>query len=242
MNRIVLVAPLVVATAVLAFLGKQSVQRSVTAASPPAAPQKAYVILFSYSGEEYKPKFSHTFAAFVRTTGEPGRLNVVEHCTISWLPRSGIISLARPAEPGVNLSLQDTLDLAERQGSAISYLGPFEIREELYRKAVAQAERLERGELRYKAFDHYTRSTAKNCIHAVSDICEEHGRLGTGTTHGLPATRLVARSFEPYYLGAEASEDVAYEIFKSLNLRQISALRHEMLFGEGEAVGAQASE
>jgi len=241
MRKAIIYVPVVVGIAFLVMFGKHYNQRLVTAASPLAGPERTFAILFAYSGAQNKPKLSHTFATFVRTSGEPGRLRVTDHCTISWLPQSGIISLARPAEAGTNLSLQDTLDLAEKQGLAMSYIGPFEVRDELFEKAAAQAARLERGELKYKAFDHYSRSEAKNCIHAVSDLCDELGRLSTGTTHGLPATRLVARAFEPYYLGTEMPREVAHELLASLGVRQITALRHEVLYGESEAVVADAS-
>lgn len=181
--------------------------------------ERFFVVLLSQQSADNRIKWSHTFATFIRTDGASPRPHIVETRTISWLPASEIVSVARPAEPGVNKSLEATLAWAEAHGLQITVNGPFEIQRDLYDRAVAQATRLERGEIKYKANDRCMRGTAKNCSHAVADIVEDHGRLDSGVARGQDATLMVVHHFEPFFVSGGTSPDADY-LLQALNLNR----------------------
>src|SRR5438132_10704645 len=55
-----------------------------------------YMIVFSSQNESNQPRFAHTFATFVRTSGDSGAEDAVaEIHTISWMPRSLEIVVVR---------------------------------------------------------------------------------------------------------------------------------------------------
>jgi hypothetical protein len=186
----------------------------------PADGARYFLLLGSYQSPTNAVKASHTFAVFFRARSEPGRpLQVVEKCCISWLPVSNEVSLARPAEPGVNKPLADTIALAEDAALEVYFEGPFEITAELFRRAGVQVGRLDRGDLRYKCMDRYTRDTAKNCMHAISDLVEENGRLSTYSTRGREATQKVAGHLSHHFVRLDAVvEPEARALYDSVNL------------------------
>jgi hypothetical protein len=190
-------------------------------ASAPAD-ERFYAVLFSYQSSDNAIESSHTFGSFYRTTGSGDRRRVVETQTISWLPVSGKISLARPAEPGVNVPLNETLAAAEARGLQITVNGPFEIQPELFRRAAAQAARLARGELKYKAFNRFGRDTSKNCIHALADIVDEPVRLNSGAARGQDATLLVIRHFQAFFVTRGVDEQ-SLPSLASLELERYAA-------------------
>lgn len=172
--------------------------------SPPSkSGEKHYVIFLAHQDRDNTIAMSHTFAVFLRTEGTPANRKVTESATINWLPASGHISVVRPAEVGVNKSLAETLAWARDQELEISVLGPFEIDAEFYRQAVAQMQRLERGEFKYRCYDARSRVTAKNCIHAVADIFADEELLDTGGSRGLEATQKVVEYFRPRFKSNE---------------------------------------
>jgi len=73
-----------------------------------------YVIIFGSEDDPKHLKFSHTWATFVRATGEgsdPSAYAVTSH-TISWQPRTlDVVLLRHSPEPGVNLGLDETMRL-----------------------------------------------------------------------------------------------------------------------------------
>jgi hypothetical protein len=158
-----------------------------------------YAIFFAYQAPDNRIELSHTFALFVRTAGDGASRRITESHTISWFPVTEIVSLARPAETGMNMSLEQTLGWAEARNLDVTVIGPYEIEADLFGRAATMAERLNRGELKYKAFDRFGRNKAKNCIHAVSDIDEDRGQLGTGGARGLEATEMVVRHLSRHF-------------------------------------------
>jgi hypothetical protein len=202
---------------VLPFATAENLQadRSQSVLSSP--PERFFVVLLSHQSADNVIKWSHTFATFIRASGASPNMRIIETRTISWLPAAGIVSLAHPAEPGVNKSLAESVAWAEAHGLQVIVNGPFEIRPELYRRAWEQAARLERGELRYKANDRLGRDKAKSCSHAIADIVEDHGRLDTGITRGQDATELVVRHFEPFFVSTGATGESS-QLLQSLNL------------------------
>jgi hypothetical protein len=157
-------------------------------AAPPAARagEFYYLIVFGSQRPSGRPKYTHTFATFVKATGEGPCADAyrLECCTISWLPATGRVSLWRlGSEAGVNFDLYGTLRLLASQKQRVSMWGPFRIDRELYDRACVQAARLQAGGMRYKAIDLGLRTwRASNCIHAVSDMDDDAWLLYAGPT------------------------------------------------------------
>jgi hypothetical protein len=99
-----------------------------------------YLTVFAFQGEPNLPRSAHTFATFIRASGDgpcPENYRLEAH-TISWYPAGGAIRAARLLpEPGVNLSLPATLCQARLLGARVSRWGPFQIHRELYDRALA---------------------------------------------------------------------------------------------------------
>lgn len=181
--------------------------RAETGVAPPtltqavtrqAGGERCYVALFAYQGKIGNPiESSHTFATFLRAT-DAG--SVVESHTISWCSTTDIIKLLRPAEPGINKSLAQTLDYAQAHELKILLCGAYEIRPEFLRRAATYMKQFDEGRIQYKVVDRLVRNRVKNCISAVADIYEDHGRVDTGSTRGAEATLLVVEHLKPLYL------------------------------------------
>src|ERR1700687_729114 len=145
------------------------------------ADESYYMIVYGAQRTPNVPRFTHTFATFVKATGEGNdktKYKVEEH-TISWIAKTKEIVVARAKpEPGVNLSLKESMDLAASLEEKVSMWGPFEIKKDLYDRALKQIDRLESAKVGYKAIDlRFRPETAINCIHAVSDLDADDGLL-----------------------------------------------------------------
>lgn len=187
---------------------RASAQQQVVLQRPSNEPQlrggeKHYVVFLAHQSSDNKIAMSHTFALFLRTRGDQANRKIIETATINWLPASGHISVVRPAELGVNKSLNETLAWARARNLEISVIGPFEIDADFYRRAAAHVARLERGEFKYRCYDARSRMTAKNCIHAVADVFDEEQLLDTGASRGLEATQKVVEYFRPRFQSKE---------------------------------------
>jgi hypothetical protein len=127
--------------------------------------------VFGTQRPENRPKYSHTFATFVRACWCNGGCRV-DSFTISWLPRRGLVQPLLPVpEPGRNFDLAATLRLADLEQECVSVWGPYQICPSLYQRAWEQKVHLESGRVAYKAVDTGWPSTrVSNCIHAVSDL------------------------------------------------------------------------
>jgi hypothetical protein len=175
------------------------------------ADESYYMIVYSAQRAPNAPRFSHTFATFVKATGD-GNDNTkykIEPHTISWIAKTKEIVVARlKPEPGVNLSLKESLELAVSLEEKISMWGPFEIKKELYDRALKQIDRLESNKVQYKAVDlRFRPDTAINCIHAVSDIDADNGFLDVGTASGNEASRAVAGHLRRWIIKPEKTYD-----------------------------------
>jgi hypothetical protein len=159
------------------------------------AQTRYFMIIFAQEGGDRDPRLSHSFATFVKATGNGADKNryQIESKTISWLPASLDIRLLRLfPEQGKNLSLKETLRYAKSENTQVSMWGPYQIRKELYERAVKQVKRLNRGATGYKAIDRRFRpEAASNCFHAISDIDMDNGMLDTGAAHGNEASYMV---------------------------------------------------
>jgi hypothetical protein len=156
-----------------------------------------YMVIFSAQANSRDPRRTHSFATFVKATatGDSAKDDQAEVHTISWMPESlNIFVLRRRPEPGANLDLASSLRWAESRNCRVSMWGPYQIKKELYERAVKQETRLASGSVLYKAIDRRFRpGTASNCIHAVSDLDIDNGLLHTGPGRGDEASSLVAQ-------------------------------------------------
>src|ERR1043166_5554578 len=140
---------------------------SVAATFAPAQDKKDrpryFMCIFAHETNPRAPQSAHTFATFVKADDK-----AFETHTISWLPKGGEIRLVRPAEPGVNLDLKASLDTAAAMKAQVFEWGPYEIKPELYDRALKQIALLNSGRVLYKAVDLVPQRGELlffNCIH-----------------------------------------------------------------------------
>jgi hypothetical protein len=173
-----------------------------------------YLVVFASEGQPRLPKLSHTFATFIKTTGdEDPKTDKIEMHTISWLPESLVIELRllRP-EAGKNLDLPATLAFAKSLGTQVSSWGPFAIKKELYDRALKQIELLNSGKIAYIALDRRFRGQgASNCFHAISDLDTDNGLLDTGTSHGKEASQEVVNHLAKWMIPAKEDLEKLYD-------------------------------
>ncbi|MBA4017476.1 MAG: hypothetical protein C0483_09920 [Pirellula sp.] len=180
--------------------------------------ERYYAVFFAYQSSNNAIDKSHTFATFIKVPSVSTE-KAAETRTISWCSTTGIIKLTRPAERGINKSLEETLSFAERNRLDVILCGAFEIQPELYHRAEEQLERLNSGQVQYKVVDRLIRNRAKNCISAVADLFEDNGRLDTGTLRGRDATLRVVEHLRPFYVSGHKLEgDEQERLFALLKL------------------------
>ncbi len=181
-----LIAVVVLAGGGLAIVGLQS---------PAAeADDTYYMIIFACQTTPNRPRTAHSFAAFVKVPDKDGKPDTasMEAHMISWITEPENFGLLRPAAPGRNLSLEESMQWAANRNAAVIAFGPYRIQKELYDRAMAQRERLRSGAVAYKATDRRVRQAgvAVNCFHAISDMVEGP-LLDTGSAFGEPASAMV---------------------------------------------------
>ncbi len=179
------------------------------ASSPCDAAERYYMLLFGSQPEPVAIKHTHTFASFIKATGEgndPSKWKL-ELQDISWMPQSMRIRvLAITPEPGVNLSVAASIRWAESVGSKTSMWGPFEVKKELYDMAVVRAKELNEKKLSYLCNDRRLRGAgATNCIHAVSDLDTTQPPLPTGMQCGHEASETVYNHLKRFVLPEQDS-------------------------------------
>src|SRR3954469_18571217 len=167
-----------------------------------------FVAVFGAQKAPHRPKYTHSFAAFVKVTGEGDNIHshAIEAFTISWLPKSLDIELGRPLpEPGVNLDLHTTLRFVLESDEKISLWGPFQIKKELFDKALAKIAELQGGTVTYKAVDSgFPSKKVSNCIHALLDLTRDCSRVRVASPlPGNPASYVITKRFEPWFIDGD---------------------------------------
>ncbi len=206
-----LVAAVALVACALAFLPRRS--RS----SSPAASDSYYMVI--YSAEEGKiSERAHCFATFARVTwASDAPTPRIELHHINWFSVRGhrcgwtynlVETDGKPTrpEPGENRTTRDALELVLGHHRRVTRWGPYEIKRELYEKAMRQIDLLEGRipgkKVLYKSLDLGYRDRPEtpvlNCIHAVSDIVREPALLRTWMAYGDPAARKVVRHLRPW--------------------------------------------
>lgn len=174
------------------------------AAAPAGAQDRYYALVFGAEASPPRPKFSHSFATFVRTDGG-GKL--LEAHTISWLPREVELHPLRLApESGRNFDLHASMKIALESCEHVGQWGPFPICPELYERALWQIDRLNGGGVRYKTFDTgFPVERVCNCIHAcVYPVAERRQLLVLRINYGEPASYAIAEVYDRHF-GAPGS-------------------------------------
>jgi ABC-type phosphate/phosphonate transport system substrate-binding protein len=190
-----------------------------------------YLCVFAFETVPRRAQFSHTFATFIKSSG-----GSVESHTISWLPKSKLIEVARTqSEPGVNLDLDQTLAFARDLKADVYQWGPYRIRPALYERGLRQIERLDGGRIQYKAIDGAWRpDAASNCFHAVSDVDVDDGYLTVDGAYGVPASARVVEHLS-HWLIQPGREHPAIDELLGLSGQPITRVANN-----GEPAGAAA--
>jgi len=110
-----------------------------------------YVLIFGSQSRPKRLSYTHTWATFVKATGEGSDPNAyaIEANTISWMPATLDVRVFRPwPEPGVNLDLEQTLRVVCANGESVTMWGPFVVGPEVYRKSLSVQGIIASGALR----------------------------------------------------------------------------------------------
>ncbi|MCE9605752.1 MAG: hypothetical protein K8U03_12730 [Planctomycetia bacterium] len=174
------------------------------AARPTAPKERYFMLVFGSQSSPKRAKYTHTWMTIVKAV--PGVENAAKYDltshTISWLPRTlNVRILTLRGEPGVNLSLHQTLKFALCNNECLAMWGPYEldpiVAPQIYDKSLRQISRLNSGCVLYKAVDpdHGPRSTyISNCIHAVTDLdgLSRRSNYDELRNHGFDASQYLA--------------------------------------------------
>lgn len=156
-----------------------------------------FLIVWAYQGPDDDLVHAHTFTSFYR--GSDLSRGIVRPATISWLPASRAVQ-PFGAERGHNYSLDQTLRMACQSGRRVKAWGPYEIRSELFQRAMRRMQLLESGNIGYSMINDLPK--AMNCISASGDITPTP--LQTGILWGEAASAEVVRHLSPYFIGDES--------------------------------------
>lgn len=164
-------------------------------AVPLWASEVCYMAVFASDSCLFQKPSAHCFATFVRVRIDaklPER-QTHECFTLSWFPMTDKVRLIAPMEPGENRDLKRSLDRAACKKIRLCEWGPYQIHPDLYERALAQKALLESGQIGWQACDGGNRRLGRaiNCVHAVSDIDCDAGKLVTGLRCGAHASRFI---------------------------------------------------
>jgi len=161
------------------------------------ANDKYYMVVFASQTELKIPRGSHSFAAFVKVSGDdPTKRETV---CISWLPKSMQIDSFELPEEGHNLCLPDTLEWTRKLNAKVTMWGPYAIKPELYEMAAKHVKYLESKPIGYVVIDKDFRGKrASNCIHALADLVLNREPLDSGTFFGVSASEAIVKHFQPF--------------------------------------------
>ncbi len=169
------------------------------AAPAPAEAPRYYFILFGGQSIPYRPRTAHTWATFVKATPTAEGAVAVEQVTISWLPAEGPVQPLRlRSVPGKNHSLEETFAVAANNSARVSMWGPFETDATRYELAVAQANTLASGAVRFRSIDSLRNNRGvQHCVHAVTyaDPNLQHLRQPIPARYGEPGTSKLAAKY-----------------------------------------------
>jgi hypothetical protein len=163
-----------------------------------------FMVVWAYQG--HGPIDSHSFASFYK--GDDLAQGRVTAATISWLSVSGVVHPLR-LEAGRNFSLTETLAMACQGGKQVASWGPYEIKLELYQRALARIELLSSGKVAYSGVG--SRPGAMNCIQAAGDIT--HIPFRPGSSWGIAASEAIVRHLRRFLRnGGQPNDTIAQSV------------------------------
>jgi uroporphyrinogen-III synthase len=134
---------------------------------------------------------SHLFATFIKKEGSKSEVH-----TISWYPADKRVRVIKSkGQKGINLTLEQTLERAKSYNAKVFKSDSYQIKQELYDKALKQIEKLENGTIKYQALS--SGENVCNCIHVVANLA---GPLDTGWNWGIPARDMIIKHFDKYII------------------------------------------
>lgn len=166
-------------------------------AAPALAQERYFVMVFGAQRSIATPQYTHSWAIFVRTCGPDLADAPLETLTISWLSARKVVDIKRLSpEPGANLDNDTTMTWCCANRMHTSMWGPYEITACLWERAKRRVERLESGNVEYRALDSGRPYDGHcNCIHAIAHP-ELTGKIReafvTALAWGENASRLIA--------------------------------------------------
>lgn len=192
--------------------GIVAVLLGLSLAAPARAAQYYYVAVFGSQWPANLPSHTHSFATFIRATGEGccAENYQTQAWTISWLSRSQLVEIFRfSPEWGTNLDLHPTLRWALADGQRVSMWGPYQIKKELFDEALRKVAYLRSGAVRYKAVDTgFSSRRVCNCIHAVSGLAGNKSRLHIGVpTFGESASYFITLKLSTWIIDVHRTHD-----------------------------------
>jgi hypothetical protein len=168
---------------------------------PSAAPVAGdYLMVFSAESVPYRPTRAHTFAAVVGVgAAADGSPRVVDVCSLSWLPASGVIRpFALQSEVGRNVPLDETLQDATKSGKRICLWGPYLVRPEFaqsFRDRVARVE----SSFRYRGACFGWPLAVCDCTRSVEEMVGHRRFIGV-FGYGAASSSVVVQLFEPWLI------------------------------------------
>jgi hypothetical protein len=150
------------------------------ASRPAFAADRYFAFVFSSQAKPKFPRFTHVWATMVKVSNaeSPPTEWKFQVDTISWYPATLVVHTFRfRSEPGVNLSLKETLDLVQKHREHVSVWGPCEVPEFMYTEFLTQKCHLESGAVRYQCIDSLRDPTSvSDCIHSLTDMDRTNSR------------------------------------------------------------------
>jgi hypothetical protein len=181
------------------------------------ADEAYFLLVFGSQRTPPNPDYSHSFATFVKVTGEGPCLEnpCLEAHTISWLPANLMVrTCALLPECGHNFDLHPTLRYVFDSQERVSVWGPYRIEPELYCRALKQIRLLESGQVRYKAIDagHHS-DEVSNCIHAISSLAGGYRLRILSPSFGETASYYITERLSPWILDEGKTYDwIVYKL------------------------------
>ncbi|QDV38617.1 hypothetical protein [Tautonia plasticadhaerens] len=178
--------------------------------------ERYYVLIFGSQSHPKLPRYTHTWATFVRAVGEGPDPSgwAIEHHTISWLPTTLDVRVWNLVpEPGINLDLDESIGAVRSTNQRIAMWGPFQIVPQVYARSLGVRTILESGAAQYRAISTPRNLLISDCIHAVAACDPIFGRDHYPLIRiGKPASRFIAREVMTRSPFDQAANDNAWLI------------------------------
>jgi hypothetical protein len=153
-----------------------AIDKDELARRPAPEGERYFAVFFGSINRQKQPAHSHTWGSMARVKRAPGQADPeIEVRTISWMPATlKIRPASRNVEPGVNLSLEDSVRIMQADGQIIEMWGPYEVWHGFWERFSVQKAFLENGTVGYQCTDTWGEAgrlgNGCDCIHALTDM------------------------------------------------------------------------